>query len=428
MRLLIRIIPVLITGIFLSFYLEISLLIVSSLLLCWLIYLLQKPPSLSEFRPNTKILFIGAIVATLGSKILFFLKDIYLNHDGLRASLNRPIILYKICSLSVSYQSFGFIKRGLIPTIVNIISPLYTIQIYAVQLIGFGIFIAGLLLINDRKDFRFAPKKIFIAILLLSPIGIYSYFNYNLGFYDMILIGLLLISISAGNRPTSVLADILGLLIHEAYIFLRLPFLIFDLISLILNKKPYAFILVRIFINLAVLLLIVKSPRPGLEELKANYFSHYPSLKSVTQPGDMEAFSPLCKEGTLASDLNEIQATYNGPRARSLYIPLIVSFCMITLFGSFTSTLSGRRRTLDVSASGIVFLTPLILCLVGGDFGRWLGFSWVCWAIYYLLFRPVLFSETEPSFKYLYGAMLTALLFSPFGINYNPLFFTWMGH
>jgi hypothetical protein len=52
----------------------------------------------------------------------------------------------------------------------------------------------------------------------------------------------------------------------------------------------------------------------------------------------------------------------------------------------------------------------------------------VCWAIYYLLFRPVLFSETEPSFKYLYGAMLTALLFSPFGINYNPLFFTWMGH
>jgi len=428
MRFLIRITPVLLAGVFLSFFLDVNLLLVSSLLLCWLIYMLGKPPVLAEFRPDIKLLFTVTVLATLGSKILVFLKDIYITHGTLTDSMNRSIILYKICSLSVSYQSFGFIKRGLLPTIVNWMSPVYTFQIYAVQLIGFAVFIAGLLRINKKTEFAIAPKKIFIAVLLLSPIGIYSYFNFNLGFYDMVIVGLLFFSIAAGNRPASLVPDILGLLVHEAYIFIRLPFLIFSLCSLVKNKKPYTFVLVSIFINLAVLLLIVKSPRPGVEELKANYFLHYPSLKSVTQPGDMEAFTPLCREGTLSADLKEVQATYNGPRARSLYIPLLVSFCMIVLPGYFTSTLTGRRRTLDLTASGSAFLFPLILCLVGGDFGRWLGFSWVVWAIYYLLFRPNLFPESQPSFKYLYWAMLTALLFSPFGINYSPLFLTWMGH
>jgi hypothetical protein len=203
--------------------------------------------------------------------------------------------------------------------------------------------------------------------------------------------------------------------------------MIFNLCVLVKNKKPYSFVLLNLFINLMVLVLVVLSPRPGLNELKANYFLHYPSLKSATQAGDMEAFTPLCKEGTLAADLKEVQATYSGPRARSLYIPLAFSACMIALAGYSTSTLSGRRRILDLLASGIAFLSPLVLCLVGGDFGRWLAFSWVTWAIYYLLFRPALFPDSQPSFKYLYVAMLTALLFSPFGINYSPLFFTWMG-
>ncbi len=79
MKLLIRVIPVLLTGIFLSYFLGVSLLIVSSLLLCWLIYLLQKPPSLSAFRPDTKKLFIVTVIVILASKILFFFKEYLLN-------------------------------------------------------------------------------------------------------------------------------------------------------------------------------------------------------------------------------------------------------------------------------------------------------------------------------------------------------------
>src|SRR5450755_1978779 len=333
MKLLTRIIPILFVSILISFFLKISLLIISGLLFCYLVYAWAKPVSLATYWSESKKFFYVALFFTLGSKILFFLKDIYLNHDTLNEAMGKPVMFYKICSLSASYQSFGFIKRGLLPSIVNFISPNYIVQIYAVQLIGLGIFIAGLLLINKRKGFGLDNKRILLGVLLLSPIGIYSFFNFNLGFYDMVLIGLLLVSISYNNRPASVFVDIIGLLVHEAYIFLRLPFLIFNLISLINKKKPYASALLGIFINMGVLFLIVQSPRPGFEELKENYFSHYASLKSLTQPGDMEAFLPLCKEGTLASDFKVIQQFYFTSKAASYYIPLSFSIISLTLLG-----------------------------------------------------------------------------------------------
>jgi hypothetical protein len=428
MKLFIWFIPILLISIFLSLYLKTSLIIISGLLFCYLVYAVKRPGSIENFSPESKKLFSLAIFFTLVSKILFYLKDIYLTHGTLSEALNRPIMPYKICSLSASYQTFGFIKRGLLPTIVNLISPDYIIQIYSVQLMGLGIIIAGLLLINIRKEFSIVHKGIFLAVILLSPIGIYPYFNFYLGFYDMALIGLLLISISYNNRPASVFVDIAGLLVHEAYIFLRFPFLIFQLFSLINRKKPYASVLVSIFINSMVFFLIIQSPRPGFDELKENYFSHYSSLKSITSPGDMEAFLPLCKEGTLASNFKIIQQFYFTGKAASLYIPITVSIISIALLGFFTNTISGKNRVLDVMASLFAFVFPLTLCLVGGDFGRWLAFSYVLWAIYYFLFRPKLFSGAQLSFKYLYGVLLVALIFSPFGANYNPLFYTLMGN
>ncbi len=428
MKSLPRILLILIISVFLSYYLQVSLLVVSGLLFAWLLWSWQKAGSLENYRPDYKMLFSLSLFFTLGSKILFFLKGIFLTHDSLRQALDRPVIFYKICSLSASYQSFGFIKRGLIPTIVRLLSPDYIVQIYAVQLIGLASIIAGLWLIKRKNDFPALPKGIFIGVLLLSPIGVYSFFNFNLGFYDMILIGLLLVSIALGKSKTSTIADVVALLVHEAYIFLRLPFLLFSLVSLIRNKKPYASVLVSIVINLVVFLMIVKAPRPGFEELKSNYFSRYPTLVSRTSSGDMEAFLPLCKEGTLSSDFGVIRRFYATPRAGSFNIPISLSIIGVTLFGFFTNTISGKRRYADASASLVAFGFPLMLALVGGDFGRWLAFSYVLWAVYYFLFRPVLFPETKPSLSYIYAVLLMALVFLPFGINYHPLFYKLMGY
>lgn len=428
MKSLARIIPILCISALLSYYLQVSLLVVSGFLFSWLVWSWQKAGSPENYRPDYKLLFSLSLFFTLGSKILFFLKGIFLTHDSLRQALDKPVIFYKICSLSASYQSFGFIKRGLIPTIVRLLSHDYIVQIYSVQLIGLAVIVAGLLMIRRRNDFPAGPKGIFISVLLLSPIGLYSFFNFNLGFYDMILVGLLLVSIAMGKSKASTIADVIGLLVHEAYIFLRLPFLLFDLISLIKNKKPYASVLVSIIINLVVFLMIVKAPRPGFDELKANYFSKYPSLISRTSSGDMEAFLPLCKQGTLSSDFDVIRRFYSTPRAGSFNFPISVSLIGVTLLGFFTNSISGSRRFADTLASLVAFAFPLTLGLVGGDFGRWLAFSYVLWAIYYFLFRPVFFPETKSSFQYIYLVLLMALLFLPFGINYHPLFYKLMGY
>ena len=304
----------------------------------------------------------------------------------------------------------------------RLLSHDYIVQIYSVQLIGLAVIVAGLLMIRRRNDFPAGPKGIFISVLLLSPIGLYSFFNFNLGFYDMILVGLLLVSIAMGKSKASTIADVIGLLVHEAYIFLRLPFLLFDLISLIKNKKPYASVLVSIIINLVVFLMIVKAPRPGFDELKANYFSKYPSLISRTSSGDMEAFLPLCKQGTLSSDFDVIRRFYSTPRAGSFNFPISVSLIGITLLGFFTNSISGSRRFADTLASLVAFAFPLTLGLVGGDFGRWLAFSYVLWAIYYFLFRPVFFPETKSSFQYIYARLTDGSPFSTLWHQLSPAF------
>jgi len=417
-----------IISICLSAYLKISLLFISGVLLCFLIYALENQEATGIYSGRLKKYFYLSVLVTLGAKSLFLMKDIFQHHDSIHESLKKSVTLYKVCSVSASYQSFGFIRRGLIPTLVTGLSSDYIFQIYAVQLLGLIIFITALAAIIRKKNLFGLNRNIYAIVLLLSPIGIFSYFNFNLGFTDMILVGLLLISISFSGNWFSFIVDITGMLIHEAFLFIRLPFLILQLFINLKDKKPYQSTLAQIFINLGFFIIIILSPRPEMDALKSNYFTRYPMLVTQTTPGDMEAFIPLSKEGTLRSNFHVILQFYKTDKALSLAIPILISVTLIVVAGFFSNTLTGKNRALDVFAAAFIFIFPLMLSAVGGDFGRWLGFSFVCWATYYYLFRSVLFPKAEISYKYAYAVLVTALIFSPFGINYHPLFYKLLGY
>jgi hypothetical protein len=417
-----RMAPILLISLTVALILRFDLLIVSGFLFCYWTYDNARPKRVRTAERENNRLFVLVVVIAILSKILFLWKLSYLNHQSLHSTVLNPVELYQLCYLSVSYQAFGFVKRGLIPTIVQFLSKDYLVELYLVQGIGFFCFVAGLFVMNRRKVFSTLQKRIFIPALLLSPIGIYYHFNFTFGFYDMTLLGILFLSFAYRNRPGSIVLDVVGLLVHEAYIFLRLPFLLFDLFSAWKNKKPANTVWMNLLLNTAVFLLIILWPKPGTGALESNYLHQFSMLKGVTLSGDFDAFLPLSREGTLMADFNIMKQYYSTQKFASFYFPVTVSMIIVAFLSYYTSRLIGKYRFLDLCCSIFAFSFPLLLGFVGADFGRWLSFSYITWLSYYVLFRPLLFLNARISENCLYAVFLTALAFIPFGYNFHPLF------
>ena len=422
-----RMVPILLVSALVTIVLQYDLLIMVGLLFCYWVYDSARPKQLHTAVADNNRLFILVILFTLCSKLLFLWKQRYLGHQSLHGTVLNPIMLYQLCYLSVSYQVFGFVKRGLIPSIVRIVSGDYLVQLYLVQFIGLVTFITGLMVMNRSKVFSMVQRRTFIPALLLSPVGIYYCFNFTFGFYDMTLLGILFLSFSFRKRPAALLLDVTGLLIHEAYIFLRLPFLLFDLYHAWRAKKSAYSAWVSLTVNVVATLLILSWPKPSTLSLENNYLHQYSTLKGLTLPVDFDAFLPLSREGTLFTDFHIMRRFYDTEKFLSFYFPVSMSLLSIGLLSFFTSRLPGKYRILDLCCSLFSFSFPLLLMLVGADIGRWLEFSYVTWLSYYVLFRPVLFIQARIAENCLYGVLLTALLFIPFGYNFHPLLMRLLG-
>ncbi|HEX4850923.1 MAG TPA: hypothetical protein VFV08_08965, partial [Puia sp.] len=415
-----KIIPVLAISIFLAYYLKIDLVIVSGLMFCYYLFESEKEILPGQFKFRIQSYFLLSIVVTVGSKALSFGKDIFLHHTGIHEAMSKQIDLYKVCFLSASYQSFGFMKRGLIPTIVQSISGDYVFQVFFVQCLGYFLFVLGAFLLCFDKLVSFKERKTFALILLFAPIGMFAFFNFNLGFYDMTILGLLLISFHFRNSRLVYLVDMLGMFVHEAYLFLKLPLLILQFITQKKGSGSRAQLIAQSAFNLAIFAAIIFWPRPSLEHLWQNYSLLYPDIVTRTTPGDTEAFFPLSNAGSLHLQLKIIWNYLLASKGISYYVPIPAMILSVVVCSFATSNLQGKERILDLVMTCFVFLFPLLLCIVGGDFGRWLAFSYVLWTSYYLLMRPLFFPEAEISFSGIYAILLVALIFTPFGVNFSP--------
>jgi hypothetical protein len=182
-----------------------------------------------------------------------------------------------------------------------------------------------------------------------------------------------------------------------------------------------------LLVHVAVFALVIGWPKPGAEALVNNYLHQFQSLKGVTLQSDYDAFIPLSKEGTLMADFYIMKGYFASQKFFSFLVPLIVSLASLNGFTYLTSRLRGTQRLADICCSMVSFCFPLLLGLVGADYGRWLTFSYITWLSYYLLFRPLLFPGSLVSKTCLYAVLLTALLFIPFGYNFHPLFSRLLG-
>ena len=434
-----KIIPALLASILIYYFLKAYLFttfqksyltLVSGLLFCFYLYymeVIRQYPSFNVGRylkPGLSI--VNLILAILLLVFLYF--GIKLGHaiiakaNQFEASHDN---LYTIISLSASYQRFGLIKRGLMPTLVNFASSKYNIQIYCAKLFGTIIFIGGIAAVAISKQFSKFSRKIFLGIFLLAPAGIYCQFKFTGGAYDMAMIGFFFFATALNKKPASLIFDVAGVLTHEAYLFLRLPFLLFNLYCCFTDKgkvkKPFAFEVVNLAV-LCISFLLMSSNwvRPELAVLKSSYFLHYPNLPAPTA-GDFHAFNPISKDVTFGYQMNLMHEYHQSKEFYTYSIPLFVCIIAMGLLSYFFSNLKGRQKAMDIFCSGITFLTPLLLSFIGTDIGRWLNFGFISWACYYVLFRSVLFPDSKLSENCLYVMLLILLVFTPLGIFEQPL-------
>ena len=168
---------------------------------------------------------------------------------AIRDSSFDNFIVWKVTQFYVSYFNFGFVRRGLIATLLH---PLFSrlegsrdFAIIAIVLLDFLLIFGAIILLNkylSKGEFsQLLLVKIFKAIIILSPVGIMQ-FSLDAGRLDHATIILSVISlvliVHNKNYSASILLG-LGMLTHEAIFFFAFPVLFAICIS-ISKKSPIA--------------------------------------------------------------------------------------------------------------------------------------------------------------------------------------------
>jgi hypothetical protein len=362
---------------------------------------------------------------------LFIAKNIY--------SLENPpntgyLNIYEIISLSVDYQRFGLVKRGLMPTLVNMVSTNnYRVQIFSATAIGLLLFTLGLIALYRTNRFAQEQKLYMIGIFLLAPIGFYSQFKFIAGAYDMALIGFFFLAMAGNGKAWSLFFDVSGILLHEAYFFLRLPFLLFNIYADITGregrKKGFLTWNLAQLILSAMFFLLMSSNfvRPPLADLRQHFVQLYPGLPTPTK-GNFHALDPMTKEVDLSFQLRIMKEYHHSPEFRTYFIPVIFSLVVIILTGYLFNELKAREKIIDNAFTLLAFGIPMLLSFVATDVGRWLNFGFIAVLSYYILIRQALFPEAKISFLHLFWLLIAIFLLTPLGIFEQPLFSILLGH
>jgi hypothetical protein len=310
---------------------------------------------------------------------------------------------------------------------VHFFSADYYKQMIWIRIMGLMVFLGGLVAVAWGKQFSLYTRRLFLAVFLLTPVGIIYQSIFPGSLYDLVLIGILFCASALDNRPASLIFDLAGLLVHEAYLFLRLPFIVFNLISSLSKRgKERKFNLFTLFSLGAIvsefIIMISNWARRDRAVLEKNYEVLYPHLP-VHNLNHLRAFDPIAKEATIGFQVNQMITSYHRGDFRVYLLLMFGCGMMIGLLTYLFNNLKGRPKRMDIIFSLGSFLSPLLLCFVGLDYGRWINFAFITWICYYVLFRQKLFSDAILSTNCLYGMLMAAYIIYPTVIYEHPLMF-----
>lgn len=204
----------------------------------------------------------------------------------------------------INYWEFGFVKRGLLGTIISLagvnrlVEPLeFTRIVHVIGLIVLSIifWLFAHRCTQELNQDNQRKKPWLYGIFLTSP-ALFMHFGYDLGRVDLFGLNITLIALLLFNSSrhwtfraaTALVVTTVGLLSHEGYLFLWLPLLgLGMMINLADEPRRRRSIIMGTWLGLIILLLVVLRLwggfEPGSGVLAQRFAEIHPSLSNALQ-------------------------------------------------------------------------------------------------------------------------------------------------
>ena len=270
----------------------------------------------------------------------------------------------------------GFVKRGLEGELLSGLAFLPRTHLFAIEYMFLAVAFAMTYVVFRKMLFDSAPECR-LAVLLLSAPALLPHLGFMFAQPDVTLYILLLGCFALFVRATSGVATAascvlccVALLAHEAFCLMFYPLIVAILWHLCAKKRlPWLAAVAHVLIVAAVFAAVLHwgtlkiSPDAMLGEARART-----DVGVERQVYDVMASS-------LAQQLALVRHLYTPGVFRVLELTLLLSipyFVLLgrLLFGAMRNAGIGRARQVG---TGVLFISPLLLCALGHDTARWIG-------------------------------------------------------
>lgn len=285
---------------------------------------------------------------------------------------------WKTSQFFFNYQDLGFVKRGLVGSLIHPFPILHTRL--ALFLMAWS-FVAGLAVLFARAlvcSWRAFAKRdgLMLLLLCMSSPALFLRQGFDAGRFDalgLMAVLLSLVFIRRGNLWAAGVCSALALLTHEAYFVINLPLLI------AYYQRLHPEVSQRDAFPLAKLLGL-----PCLVFAALTLFGSYePGLRSLTDYFQRNPAFLAADEGVVNGDAIEVLTRGLGDNFKynfqlliekkaELYVPVILAWgaLMTAFFWRFHRDNALRRGWLFFSC-----FTPLLLSLIACDVYRWVALA-----------------------------------------------------
>ncbi|MDB3882447.1 hypothetical protein N9299_03600 [Amylibacter sp.] len=306
---------------------------------------------------------------------------------------------WKILQYEISYFDFGFIRRGVIGSLLN---PWFSVLekseklllIYAIEFVIISAFVLTFVSVVEQKSVKREVRKFYYLLMMLSPVGLSAWW-FDIGRFDHINFLILFLVLHLIENKKFFIASmccVVAIFIHEAFAF-------------------YGLILAVCFLHLNI--------RKGLDDvnqlIRISTFALPPivAMAFLYMYGNVEDLSALSYlEQQYGSAYRVWDRKFIEPRFN---FTIFSTVSTLILLSSIWILFINRALIKELNLYYVACLVgPLVLFLAGYDYARWISIVFFSSLIFhvYTQGKNKLSSKTHR-----YAYMLLILPLGPIGIG-----------
>lgn len=313
----------------------------------------------------------------------------------------------------VSYFDYGFLRRSFFGTFLDITHINKIIAdpyIFSYVLYAFKILLVSIITLTYLLKNRVFDNIYGYAAIFLSPAFILQ-LAYSTGTQDLELIIILcIIFFYVRTWSLLILLSIIGVMIHELYVFLFPAALLCVYIKRnngfeIIPREVFKSIIISIILFISLLFVLnfgVEVDQKDFEETMANKMN-YAAYNHPLWSGYYEIFS------SVHQNADDTGSALSNIYSKILYLIIPVSYMILWAFlNSYYS-----KEVLWKKIIIFIFLVfPILTSFVASDFYRWVGMS-----VNLSIFFAIMYSKIKGDFipKKMFILLLLFSVFAPFG-------------